>query len=262
MKKFLLKVHWVIGSQFGLDPLRFYRSLKGLPFFILDWIKFRRIYKGEMEIKPCLHDRFMEGGVTKSEYFWQDLLVSRWIFKNKPTCHVDIGSRIDGFVAHVASFREIEVLDVRPISTKIPGVTFAQADLMEPINLIGNKNANNYCDSLSCLHTLEHFGLGRYGDNIDTNGYKKGIANMSPLIKVGGRLYLSTPIGRERVEFNANRIFDPSTIIEVAKDNNLKAESIHSISNGEVEIISIDDEELKKLSKKDYSLGIFTFIKI
>jgi len=46
---------------------------------------------------------------------------------------VDIGSRVDGFVAHVASFREIEVFDIRPITTKVPGATFIQADLMNPV---------------------------------------------------------------------------------------------------------------------------------
>ena len=75
-----------------------------------------------MKFMPCLHDRYEEGGATKSEYFWQDLLVARAIHATMPVKHVDIGSRVDGFVAHVASFREIEVFDVRPISTAVPGV--------------------------------------------------------------------------------------------------------------------------------------------
>jgi len=80
---------------------------------------------------PYLHDRYAEGGTTKSEYFWQDLLVARCIYEARPECHVDVGSRTDGFVAHVASFRKIEVFDVRPITTDIPGMTFHQADLMD-----------------------------------------------------------------------------------------------------------------------------------
>ena len=39
------------------------------------------------------------------------------IYAARPEKHVDVGSRVDGFVAHVASFREIEVFDVRPIAT-------------------------------------------------------------------------------------------------------------------------------------------------
>lgn len=87
-----------------------------------------------MKLMPCLHDRY-EDGATKSEYFWQDLLAARAIHAAKPVRHVDIGSRVDGFVAHVASFLDCEVFDVRPISTVVPGVVFRQADLMNPATL-------------------------------------------------------------------------------------------------------------------------------
>jgi hypothetical protein len=130
-KPALIKFHRII-SQFGLDPLRFIRSFASLPAFLRDYRKFRAGYLGDIKFNPCLHDRFEEGGTTKSEYFWQDLIVARWIHDAKPNKHVDVGSRVDGFVAHVASFREIEVLDVRPISTQIPGITFKQANLMSP----------------------------------------------------------------------------------------------------------------------------------
>jgi hypothetical protein len=86
---------------------------------------------GKMALKPCLHDRYAEAGVTKSEYFWQDLLVARWIHEANPERHVDVGSRTDGFVAHVASFREIEVFDVRPVTIDIPGIRFTQADIVD-----------------------------------------------------------------------------------------------------------------------------------
>lgn len=94
-------------------------------------------------------------------------MVARAIHTAKPVKHVDIGSRVDGFVAHVASFREIEVFDVRPISTAVPGVLFRQADLMDSPSLPADTEGGGYCDSLSCLHAIEHFGLGRYGDTVD-----------------------------------------------------------------------------------------------
>ena len=131
MKRVLIKIYWILSSQFGIDPLRFYRSLRSLPQFIADWWEFRQSYQGKLTWVPCLHDRYEESGTTKSEYFWQDLMVARWIYEARPQKHVDVGSRVDGFVAHVASFREIEVFDVRPTSTPIPGVIFKQADLMD-----------------------------------------------------------------------------------------------------------------------------------
>ena len=130
-KTTLIKVHWLLASQFGLDPLRFIRSLRRLPAFFHEKRQFRHGHDGNFVLRPCLHDRYTEAGVTKSEYFWQDLIVARWIHEANPERHVDVGSRTDGFVAHVASFREIEVFDVRPITTAIPGVTFRQADMMD-----------------------------------------------------------------------------------------------------------------------------------
>jgi hypothetical protein len=134
LKPTLIKLHRII-SQFGLDPLRFLRSLRGLPAFVRDYRCFRADHRGRMTLNPCLHDRFEEGGTTKSEYFWQDLLVARWIYEAKSERHVDVGSRVDGFVAHVASFREIEVFDVRPVTSLVPGVIFRQANLMDMATL-------------------------------------------------------------------------------------------------------------------------------
>lgn len=118
-----------LASQFGLDPQRLLRSLRGLPFTCETGSHSARATHGNMQLMQCLHDRYEEGGATKSEYFWQDLLVARAIHAAKPVRHVDTGSRVDGFVAHVASFRDCEVFDVRPISTAVPGVVFRQADL-------------------------------------------------------------------------------------------------------------------------------------
>ena len=64
------------------------------------------------------------------------------------------------------------------------------------------------CDSISSLHALEHFGLGRYGDKIDPYGYMKGITNITKVLKSKGIFYFSVPMGKQRIEFNAHRIFN------------------------------------------------------
>ena len=132
IKAILLRLHWVLSAQLGVDFIKMLSSISGLPRYTRDLLRFRANYAGKLEWVPCLHDWHEEGGATKNEYFWQDLLIARKIFAAKPEKHVDIGSRVDGFVAHVASFREIEVFDIRPITTSIPGVIFKQADLMDP----------------------------------------------------------------------------------------------------------------------------------
>jgi SAM-dependent methyltransferase len=260
MKKILKKFHWIASSQLGFDFFVFLKSLRGIPRFLKDWREFSQKYDGVLTLTPCLHDRYEEGGSTNTEYFWQDLLVARCIFEAKPEKHVDVGSRVDGFVAHVASYREIEVFDVRPIRAKIANISFKQVDLMNGVD--ASVASAGYCDSISCLHALEHFGLGRYGDPVDANGYVRGLENMVRLLRPGGTFYLAVPIGREKVEFNANRIFDPRTIIRLAQANALSLQRLVVISNGStIKDTLLTDDELQALANEHYSLGIFVFKK-
>lgn len=251
------KIYWIVSIQFGFDPRRMIRSLAEIPRFVAGWFRFRRQYRGQINLLPCLYDWFEEGGFTKDEYFWQDLHVARKIHLASPVKHVDIGSRMDGFVAHVASFREIEVFDIRPVTPQIPGVIFKQADMMNPL-----ESLVEYCDSLSCLHALEHFGLGRYGDPIDSIGYVSGLQNMTKILRSGGLFYLSVPIGRERVEFNAHRIFDPVKLIELASANGLLLLDFAWMGPNRTLVQSVNPkQDMKELSKLRYCLGIFTFAK-
>ena len=109
---------------------------------------------------------------------------------------------------------------------------------------------------------LEHFGLGRYGDPIDPNGYKIGFANLASLLRPGGRFYLSTPLGQERVEFNANWVFNPATILRMADIQGLRLERFLAFNprTGLREIAEDGrNEALDALAAEQYNLGIFVF---
>jgi hypothetical protein len=193
------------------------RAAAGVGWFVRDLRAFKALdTDGKFpfgELYPCLDDREGESGAASGHYFHQDLLVARRIFESRPVRHIDVGSRIDGFVAHVACFREIEVFDIRPLRQQIPNVKFTQADLSAlPSELHG------VTDSLSCLHALEHFGLGRYGDPIDPVGHLKGLAALHALLEPGGMLYLSVPMGPQRIEFNAHRVFSAAYLLELVRD--------------------------------------------
>lgn len=204
--------------MFGIAPAAAYYSVRGMPSFLRDWARFRRLSAGsEWEfgsLYPCLGDRYADSGTVKSHYFHQDLLVARRIYAGSPARHMDVGSRIDGFVAHVASFRSIVVADIRPQDNNIPNVSFVRLDLMGEIP----QEYVESCDSLSCLHALEHFGLGRYGDSIDPRGHEKGLDNLHRLLEPGGVLYLSVPSGSQRIEFNAHRVFAIETVLALCRD--------------------------------------------
>lgn len=80
---------------------------------------------------PFTMDRYENAG-SEGAYFWQDLWCAKLIYENKPLHHYDIGSRIDGFIAHLASFRDnIHLIDIRPFDMNIPGVDFVQANATE-----------------------------------------------------------------------------------------------------------------------------------
>ena len=203
-------------NAFGWDPVKSVNAIRNLTKVYRDYRNFRSqsVNSGNTWSigfsSPHFTDVSDFGGSAKGHYFHQDLLVARRIFERKPTIHVDVGSRVDGFVAHVAVFREIEVVDIRPVESHVPNITFLQDDLMDPkLGLI------DYCDSLSCLHALEHFGLGRYGDPIDADGYIKGFSALTAMLKKGGILYLSVPIGRDRIEFNGQRVFSIRRVHEL-----------------------------------------------
>lgn len=103
----------------------------------------------------------------------------------------------------------VTLLDIRPLPKKIEGVDFIQADATDLSNI-----PDNSIETLSSLCALEHFGLGRYGDPIDYNGWKKSLHAIKRKLKAGGTFYLAVPVGNEeRVQFNAHRIFKPATII-------------------------------------------------
>ena len=202
---------------FFQHPRKILTNLSSLGWFVSSKRKFRKMLGKNSEFKafilyPCLTDRKESSGTASGHYFHQDLLVAQKIFAAQPQKHVDVGSRINGFVAHVASFREIEVMDIRPLVSEIPNITFRQMDFMD--TTLPNRN---YCDSLSCLHAIEHFGLGRYGDPLDPDGHIKGFHNLYRLLKPNGTLYFSAPIGRQRIEFNAHRVFDVSYLLNMFK---------------------------------------------
>ena len=162
---------------------------------------------------PVLIDFDEPAGDGKGHYFHQDLLVASFVAQRNPIRHIDIGSRIDGFVAHVASFRTIDVMDVRELNNfGHKNISFLRADLM-----VSNDTMHGVADSISCLHAIEHFGLGRYGDPIDPDGHVKGFKNILKMLKSGGILYISMPIGsRGAVVFNAHRIFEPKELLSWA----------------------------------------------
>lgn len=258
MRKLLLTcLKWL--STFGIDPLKTRSALRNLPVTVREFRKFAAQNSKADDgwqlrfSSPCLHDRSDAGGVASGHYFHQDLLVARRIYERSPKRHVDVGSRVDGFVAHVATFREIEVFDIRPVESKVANIKFVQQDITDP-----PPELVEICDSLSCLHALEHFGLGRYGDEIDADGYKRGFESLARMLQPGGILYLSVPIGSERVEFNGQRVFGLRRLYDLFQDRFEVLAVSYVDDNGDLkEDVSLTPADLEGNFDLYYGCGIF-----
>jgi hypothetical protein len=238
------------------------KAIFSLKWFLKDYLELRIQLKKNTDFKisnifPILNERHSGSGINSGHYFHQDLLIAKKIFEINPKRHIDIGSRTDGFVAHVASFRNIEVLDIRPNQFIHSNIKSVQADLM-------NLTEYQYecTDSISSLHVIEHFGLGRYGDPIDSEGHIKGLDGIYKMLKKGGIFYFSTPIGPQRIEFNAHRVFSINYLMKYfSKYYILKA--FHYVDdNGDLHFdVKLDQNAYHTNFNCQYGCGIFELIK-
>jgi hypothetical protein len=251
-----------LAAGAGFDWQQTKTSIRGVAPYLRNRREFRRqasVSGNDFEWAmsyPCLTDRFDAGGVAAGQYFHQDLYVAQQIQAAQPERHVDVGSRVDGLVAHVAAFREVEVFDIRPIRSSARNISFVQRDIT-----VADPSYDAHCDSLSCLHALEHFGLGRYGDTVDYLGYMKGWANLKRLVRPGGTFYFSVPISRrQRIEYDAHRVFSLPFLLEEVVADGFRLEAFAYIDDlGDLHTgVDTTSEAASRTFDLNYGCGVFT----
>lgn len=203
---------------------------------------------------PIISEKYGKNG-SMGNYFWQDLWAARKIIKSGVHEHCDIGSRVDGFIAHLlAADIRVKVIDIRPFPAEIENL----CAIVDDATTLDQFEDDSVL-SMSALCSLEHFGLGRYGDPIDPEACFECFDNIQKKLKKGGRLYLSLPVGKERVEFNAHRIFYARTVIECFSALQLKEFSCAAEGKIEynVDLHKYDND----LHNGEYRYGLFYFEK-
>lgn len=205
-------------------------------------------------IWPIITDKYSYAG-TIGNYFLQDLWAARLVLESGIKQHFDIGSRIDGFIAHLLSANiNVTMIDVREFPEKIENLS----TIVDDATML-HQIEDESIQSMSALCSLEHFGLGRYGDPIDPEACFKCFENIQKKLKIGGRLYLSVPVGKERVEFNAHRIFYASTIIE--NFSKLTLIEFSCASQGQIEFMVNIHKYDEDIHDGEYRYGLFCFQK-
>jgi uncharacterized protein DUF268 len=251
---FAKRVTFLVGSS----PGTLLKTLKGLPQFVRDLRKYQRLNSGlsfRVSLRylfPILTDRQESAGMASGHYFHQDLWAARRIFERAPKQHVDIGSRVDGFVAHLLVFMPVTIIDIRQLESSVQGLSFIRDDATDLSSI-----ASDSVKSISSLHAAEHFGLGRYSDPIDPSACFKFMNALQRVLAHGGQLYFAVPVGRERVEFNAHRVFAPKTIVDSFPQLRLLSFS-YVADDGNL----YEDADLASAAKCDYGCGLFEFTKL
>jgi Caenorhabditis protein of unknown function, DUF268 len=213
------------------------------PFILKDYLAYRskdttRRFKIPFaSVMPCL---FENTPYTRfdTHYIYHTAWAARKVREIDASSHTDISS-ILYFSAIISAFKEVHFYDYRPASLNLTGLTSSSADLlMLPF-------PDNSIASLSCMHTVEHVGLGRYGDTIDPEGDVRAAKELARVTKKGGSLLFVVPVGKPKIQFNAHRIYSYDMVIP---DDALTVGIINNAAKSDV-------------NKQKYGCGCFWFVK-
>lgn len=255
IKRVLQKPH-AIFTAYLFDPWDMLKRIFGLWYLFSNGVKYSRINETKFSIKLSdiyykSYERFAPAGSVQSHYFLQDIWVARYVFENNIREIVDVGSKLDGYISHLIPYCKVTFIDLRPLNLKIDNLIFKQGSITSlPFN-------NDSIDTLSCLHVIEHIGLGRYGDTVDPNGHIIAADELCRVLAPGGVLLLSTPVGEERLCFDGHRIFDPKTIVSIFSKLSLIRFNLIDDLDKEV----LEDTSLEQGANCSYGCGIFIFKK-
>lgn len=183
------------------------RKIASISSFLGDFNKFRRLATSREERfpllwqnrQPFLNDKTANTGFDR-HYIYHPAWAARVLAQTRPAFHIDISSSLH-FCTLVSAFIPVKFYDYRPANVQLSNLSSEAADLLAlPF-------ADESIASLSCMHVVEHIGLGRYGDPLDPDGDLKAIAELKRVLVPGGSLLFVVPVGRPRIVFNAHRIY-------------------------------------------------------
>ncbi|MBP2652238.1 MAG: hypothetical protein H6Q74_3063 [Firmicutes bacterium] len=201
------------------------------------------------DLYPCLND---DTAITPfdAHYVYHTSWAARVLRQTKPEVHYDISSSIY-FATIVSAFIPIKFFDYRPAPLTINNLECGQA------NILSLPFENDSIKSLSCMHVIEHIGLGRYGDTVDYQGDLKAISELKRVLAPNGILLFVVPLGETpKIRYNAHRIYSFDQICNYFSDLSLVNFSL-LLDNGRFLLNS--DPQL--LINQSYACGCFCFQK-
>ena len=234
--------------------LKFFIFFLRIPFFLIQFLIFYKNnnQSGRYSLKPKLFDkRKLEP--FDPHYLYHTAWASRVLFKIKPKIHYDFASDLR-FVTIISSFVKIVQYNLSIPTIKLNNLEFRSTDLTKMKNI-----KSNSLKSVSCMHVVEHIGLGRYGDKINPTGDKMAINELIRVLAPGGNLLFVTPIGKPKIFFNAHRVYAYENVLKFFSTLILKEFSFIS-DNAFYSGLELFPR-ISKIEKNNYGCGCFWFKK-
>jgi len=227
------------------------------PFILADYLRFYKLAQHKRfnfylsDAYPCIKDKTIKTGFDR-HYVYHTAWAARKVREINPEYHIDISSSLY-FSGIVSAFIPVRFYDYRPADIALSNLASLQADLMAlPFE-------NESIRSLSCMHVVEHIGLGRYGDKLDYDGDIKAVNELKRVLVTGGSLLFVVPVGRiAKIEFNAHRIYTYEMVNNMFDGLSLKEFALIPEISGN---IMFGQEAIDKSKSEKYACGCFWFIK-
>jgi SAM-dependent methyltransferase len=187
-----------------------------------------------------------------THYIYHTAWAARKVKEIGASHHVDISSSLY-FSSIISAFIPVHFYDFRPAKLNLSNLVSA------PANLSKLSFEDNSIASLSCMHTVEHVGLGRYGDAIDPEGDVEAAHELARVTKKGGSLIFVVPVGKPRIQFNAHRIYSYQMVIDMFPTLTLKEFSL--IPDNALDHGMVYNATQAQSDKQLYGCGCFLFVK-
>jgi hypothetical protein len=231
------------------------RNSFNIPTFLYEYVKFKNGYKGVgldfLNSLPILNEKTELMGYD-SHYVYHTAWAARKIRDISPLLHVDISSSLM-FCGIISSFVKCFHYDYRAPLLELENLSCGSE------NLTSLTFSDGSISSLSCMHVIEHIGLGRYGDPIDPSGDAKACNELTRVLAKDGFLIIVLPVAEKRmVRFNAHRVYEYREVIKLFSNLELIE---FSFLNDSLSDKFFENASPKNIIGSKYGCGCFVFRK-